>query len=105
MAVRHIVMITWKKDVSQDQINEWIKMCDRIPQECAMVRNWLSGPCITGPDVDKPSTHDFGIMFDLGSDEEWESYLRHPYPESIYQAALHVIDLERTASTNMRLSL
>ena len=102
-AVRHIVLITWKQNVAQPRIDEWIRMCDRIPEECPMVQNWLSGPCITGPDVDKPSTHDFGIVFDLGSDDEWEKYLRHPYPELIYDKALEVIDLDRTASTNMRL--
>lgn len=99
--IRHIVMINWKKEASREQVDTWIKFCDRIPGECPMVENWLSGPCITGPDPDKPSTHDFGIMFDLPSDEEWEKYLRHPFPESVYAEGLQVIDLDRTASTNM----
>jgi hypothetical protein len=102
-AVRHIVLITWKTDTPKPRIDEWIRICNRIPEECPMVRNWFSGPCIPGPDIDKPSTHDFGIMFDLGSDEEWERYLRHPYPDLVYNTGLDVIDLDRTASTNMRL--
>lgn len=101
--IRHIVMITWKNSALRSEIEDWISFCNRIPQECSMVRNWLSGPCITGPDPDKPSTHDFGILFDLPSDEEWEKYLRHPFPELVYNQGLSVIDLERTASTNMRL--
>src|SRR6266850_5819520 len=81
MPIRHIVLINWKKHVLQDQIDDWIKFCDRIPEECPMVHNWSSGPCITGPDPEKPSSHQFAIMFDLGSDEEWIQYLKHPYPE------------------------
>ena len=102
-AIRHIVMINWKKDADPEQIKDWIKFCDQIPAECPMVLNWVSGPCITGPDPEKPSTHDFGIMFDLPSDDLWEKYLKHPYPESVYEQGIKVIDLDRTASTNMRL--
>jgi hypothetical protein len=104
MPIRHIVLINWKKDVSQDEIDAWIEFCDRIPEECPMVRNWSSGPCVTGPDPDKPSSHQFAIMFDLGSDEEWIRYLKHPYPELVYVGGMKVIDLDRTASTNMVLS-
>ncbi len=103
MPIRHIVLINWKKDVSSEQIDKWIRFCDRIPEECSMVRNWQSGPCIAAPDPDKPSSHDFGIMFDLCSQEEWQQYLKHPYPESVYATGVEVIDLERTASTNMSL--
>lgn len=101
MPIRHIVLINWKSDVSQDQIDGWIKLCDRIPDECPMVHNWSSGLCVDAPDPDKPSSHQFAIMFDLGSDEEWAQYLKHPYPEMVYDAGMKVIDLDRTASTNM----
>ncbi len=102
--IRHIVMINWKKEAPREEVDSWINFCERIPEECPMVLNWLSGPCVAGPDPDKPSTHDFGIMFDLPSDEEWEQYLKHPYPELVYCEGMKVIDLDRTASNNMRLT-
>lgn len=101
--IRHIVLINWKKEASSQQIDNWIEYCRRIPNECPMVSNWLSGPCVIAPVPDKPSTHEFGISFDLGSNEEWIAYLNHPYPESVYAEGLKVIDLERTASVNMPL--
>ena len=103
-SIRHIVLINWKKDASPQQIEEWIRYCDRIPNECPMVSNWTSGTCVLAPVPDKPSTHDFGIMFDLGSNEDWIAYLSHPYPESVYSEGLKVIDLDRTASANMPLA-
>ncbi len=103
MPIRHIVLINWKQEASAQQIDDWIKYCERIPLECPMVSSWASGPCILAPVPDKPSTHDFGITFDLDSNEEWIAYLGHPYPESVYAEGLKVIDLERTASANMHL--
>jgi len=99
--IRHIVLINWKQDVSPTQIDDWVRLCNRIPEECPMVYNWSSGPCVAGPDPDRPSTHEFGIMFDLGSDEDWKQYLKHPYPETVYAEGMKIIDLERTASANM----
>lgn len=101
--IRHIVLINWRKDASSQQINDWISYCERIPQKCSMVHNWSSGQCVTAPVPDKPSTHEFGITFDLRSEEEWVEYLNHPYPESVYAEGLRVIDLERTASANLTL--
>jgi hypothetical protein len=101
MPIRHIVLINWKQDAQKQEIDDWIKFCDRIPQECEMVSNWSSGPCITGPDPNKPSSHEFAIMFDLPSNEEWARYLQHPYPEKVYVGGEKIIDLDRTASTNM----
>ncbi|MFN2530895.1 MAG: Dabb family protein [Pyrinomonadaceae bacterium] len=103
MPIRHIVLINWKSEVSQDLIGDWIKTCNRIPDECPMVHNWSSGLCISGPDPDKPSSHQFAIVFDLNSNDEWMQYLKHPYPGLVYDTGMKVIDLDRTASTNMLL--
>jgi len=103
MPIRHIVLINWKSDVQQDEIDSWIKICNRIPKECSMVHSWYSGLCIDGPDRDKPSTHKFAIVFDLSSTDDWMRYLQHPYPALVYDAGMKVIDLERTASINMLL--
>jgi hypothetical protein len=99
--IRHIVLINWKKDVSTEAIGNWIRLCNRIPDECPMVHNWCSSHAVDGPDPNRPSTHEFGILFDLPSREEWVEYLKHPYPNSVYAEGTRIIDLERTASTNI----
>ncbi len=99
--IRHIVLINWKNDASPQQIDDWIRLCNRIPDECPMVYNWCSGPSVPGPDPNRPCSHEFCILFDLRSSEEWVQYLKHPYPESVYSEGIEIIDLERTASTNM----
>lgn len=102
--IRHIVLINWKQDARPEQIDDWILQCNRIPDECPMVYNWYSSRAIDGPDPNKPqnfSTHKFCVMFDLRSGEEWDQYLSHPCPKSVYDEGMKIILLERTASTNM----
>ena len=102
--IRHIVLINWKQDARPEQIDDWILQCNRIPDECSMVYNWYSSQAIAGPDPDQPknfSTHQFCVMFDLRSGEEWDQYLSHPYPKSVYDEGMKIILLARTASTNM----
>lgn len=99
--IRHIVLINWKKDVSPDQIDDWIRLCNRIPEKCPTVYNWCSSRAIAASDPNRPSSHEFCIMFDLRSKEEWDKYLAESYPELVYTEGAKIIDLERTASTNM----
>lgn len=99
--IQHVVLVKWKEGVSKKDIEKWVELCNRIPDECPMVYNWSSGYSIAGPDPTKPSSHAFGLHFDLRSGEEWGEYLTHPYPSMVYNEALKVIDLEHTASVNI----
>lgn len=99
--IRHIVLVNWKKNASQEQIDAWIKACSRIPDECPMVYRCTS-PVVVEPDpVERPSTHDYCILFDFRSREEWAQYRQHPYPESVRVRGTEVIDLERAAAISI----
>ena len=99
--IRHVVLINWKQGVESKEIQDWVAMCNRIPDECPMVYNWFSSYSIPGPDPAKPSTHEFCLHFDLRSRSEWSQYLQHPCPNRVYAEGERIIDLDRTASTNM----
>jgi hypothetical protein len=99
--IRHIVLINWKPGATDQRIDEWVEQVNRIPNECSMVYNWCSSHAAVGPDVDNPSTHSFCIVFDIRSPDEFGEYLKHPYPDAVKTDGLDIIDLERTASTNM----
>lgn len=99
--IRHIVLINWKPETTQEQINEWVQRVNRIPDECPQVYNWCSSHAVAGPDPNNPPTHAFCISFDLRSQGEFAEYLKHPYPNAVKADGLAIIDLERTASTNM----
>jgi hypothetical protein len=99
--IRHVVLINWKEGIPASELENWISLCNRIPDECPMVYNWFSSYGIPGPDPTRPSTHDFCLHFDLRSRDDWEEYLRHEFPNTVYSEGEKIIDLARTASTNM----
>ena len=99
--IRHIVLINWKKDASPEQIDNLIRLCHRIPDECSMVYNWCSSRAIPNREPEKPSTHEFCIMFDLRSAADWDQYFQHPYPKLVLEEGIKIVDTDRTASTNM----
>jgi hypothetical protein len=99
--IRHVVLINWKQGVALKDIQDWVALCNRIPDECPMVYNWFSSYSIPGPDPAKPSTHEFCLHFDLRSRVEWNQYLQHAWPNRVYSEGEGIIDLDRTASTNM----
>jgi len=99
--IRHIVLINWKDGVGKREIEDWVALCNRIPDECPMVYNWVSSYSVDGPPEAKPSSHAFCVHLDLRSPEEWAQYISHPFPGRVYSEALKIIDLDRTASTNV----
>ena len=99
--IRHIVLINWLESASRENIDAWIDLCQRIPQECPMVCNWASSNGVSLAEPANVSTHAFCISFDLRSTEEWADYLKHPFPSRVYSEGTKVIDLNRTASANM----
>jgi Stress responsive A/B Barrel Domain len=99
--IRHLVLISFKPGVKDHVIQEWVALCNRIPDECPMVYNWVSSFSVEGPPDANPSTHAFCVHLDLRSKEEWAQYIKHPFPGRVYSEALKIIDLERTASVNV----
>ena len=99
--IRHMVLINWKSAATQGQIDEWVQKVNRIPDECPMIYNWCSSHAIPEADLDNPSTHAFCITFDIRSPEEFAEYQRQPYPRAAKEDGMAIIDMERTASTNM----
>src|SRR5690606_23738290 len=99
--IRHIVLINWKPDATQEQIQAWVDLANRIPDECPMVYNFCSSYCAVDPRLDNPSSHAFCILFDLRSPDEFAEYLSLPFPDEVKTRGLAIIDMERTASTNM----
>jgi hypothetical protein len=99
--IRHIVLINWKPGVSDGEIQRWVALCNRIPDECPMVFNWVSSFSVDGPPNANPSTHAFCVQLDLRSKEEWAQYLKHPYPGHVYSEALKIIELSQTSSMNI----
>lgn len=99
--IRHIVLINWKPEATRQQIDEWVQRVNRIPDECPQVYNWYSSHAVAGPDPDMPPTHYFCITLDFRSQDEFTEYFHHSYPSTVKAEGLEIIDLERTASTNM----
>ncbi len=99
--IRHIVLINWKPGTKEQDIQEWVALCNRIPDECPMIYNWVSSFSVEGPPNANPSTHPFCVHMDLRSKEEWAQYLKHPYPGHVVAEGMKIIDLDRTASVNV----
>jgi len=99
--IRHVVLINWQKNASTGDIESWINLCNRIPEECPMVYNWSSSHSISLAEPANVSSHAFCIQFDFISKEEWIQYLKHPFPSQVYSEGMKVIDLTKTASANM----
>ncbi len=99
--IRHLVLINFKPGVKDEDIQQWVALCNRIPDECPMIYNWVSSFSVEGPPDANPSTHAFCVHMDLQSKDDWAKYIKHPYPGHVYAEALKIIDLERTASVNV----
>jgi hypothetical protein len=99
--MRHVVLINWKANASKSEVDQWVELCNQIPDECSMVYNWFSSYSVPGPETAKPSSHDFCVQLDLRSMKEWDAYIKHPFPGTVYSEGMKVIDLDRTASTNI----
>jgi hypothetical protein len=99
--IRHVVLINWQEGASTADIENWIELCNRIPDECPMVCNWCSSYSISLAEPANVSSHAFCIQFDFISKEEWIQYLKHTFPSRVYSEGMKVIDMARTASANM----
>lgn len=99
--IRHIVFMRWRRDVTQQQINDWIETCNRMSEECPMLYNWYSGRAVAGPDSNSPVTHDFCASMDFRSLEEYAQFDEQPYHQSVYREAGKVVDIDSVANMNM----
>jgi hypothetical protein len=93
--------MSWQKDVTQQQIAEWIQLCNRMPGQCPMLYNWSSGRTIAGPDTNNPVTHDFCASMDFRSQEDYAQFDEHPYHQLVYAEAIKIVAVERVANINM----
>lgn len=99
--IRHIVLINWKDGASSQDIENWVNLCNQIPDECPMVYNWLSSYSVPSPPGGNPSSHAFCVQVDLRSREEWDQYARHPFSGMVVSEGMKIIDMDRVASANI----
>ena len=99
--IRHMVFMRWRRDVTEQQINDWIVTCNRMPEKCLTLYNWYSGRAVPGPDLNSPVTHDFCASMDFRSQEEFAQFDEEPFHQSVYREAAKVVDTDSVANMNM----
>lgn len=81
MAVfRHILMLTLRDDVTEDERQELASWFARMPAAMDFIRRYEFGFDLgnLGPD-----TPDFALVADFDSEEDWRAYVVHPEHEDL----------------------
>jgi hypothetical protein len=99
--IRYIVLVKWKKEVSQREVELCIERINHLPDECSLIYNWCSSRTIAGPEPNNERAHDFCFTFDFRSIDEQVQYSRSSYTVLVHEETLPLVDMERTVSANM----
>ena len=74
--IRHVVMIKFKKDARQEDIDTFIEEVKKLPHLNREVRDYSHGMCVKGPRFHS-ADFDFANCCDIDSYEAMERYMSH----------------------------
>lgn len=79
--VKHIVLMKFKREITEQQIQEAIKECGRLKNLIAGITDFISGPYSSPEGANRGFTHAFIVTFvDAASRDK---YIPHPEHERV----------------------
>jgi hypothetical protein len=98
MALRHILVIRFTDDTTDEQVDEFAAALDGLPQAIPQIRSYRHGR-----DAGiRESSWDYGLVAEYDSADDFQTYLAHPAHQQIVQEILEPISAQR-ASVQMTL--
>ncbi len=77
-SVQHVVMVWFKEDVTEQQIEEVIAQSYRLPQQIPLIKSIHVGRAIPSERKIVDDSFDIGLVMNFSSREDMQAYVNHP---------------------------
>lgn len=93
MSLRHIVLIRFENDVTDEQVAAFARGLDGLPGAISQIRSYEHGR-----DAGiRSGSWDYGLIAEFDSPEDFTSYVNHPAHQQLVDELLNPISATRTS--------
>lgn len=91
--IRHIVILRWADGTPSEAVAALSEVLAGLPEQIPVLQGYWYGPDLGL----REGNADYGIVAELGSEQDWRAYLEHPAHLDVIASHIAPIVAERAA--------